>query len=164
MSSRVSMVGLFFIVSALALAISLHGANAATTYTVGDSLGWTIPPNNSVEFYEDWANNKTFQIGDSVLFKWNGTHTATEVFSEEEYENCTKTGIILATSGVSVLLNANGTRYFVCSVGTHCEQGMKVEIKVGNGIAPPPSAAPSLPVGSLAAVISSILILFLTNI
>lgn len=66
MSSRVSMVGLFFIVSALALAISLHGANAATTYTVGDSLGWTIPPNNSVEFYEDWANNKTFQIGDSV--------------------------------------------------------------------------------------------------
>ncbi|KAJ9140997.1 hypothetical protein P3X46_031583 [Hevea brasiliensis] len=160
MSSRISLVGLFFIVSAVA--ISLQGANAATTYTVGDSLGWTIPPNNSVGYYEDWATNKTFQIGDSVVFNWNGTHTATEVFSEEEYENCTKTGLVIVTSGVSVLLNANGTRYFVCSVGTHCEQGMKVAIKVGNGIPPPPppSAAPSLPVGSLAAVVSSIFMLF----
>ncbi|KAJ9140996.1 hypothetical protein P3X46_031582 [Hevea brasiliensis] len=152
MSSRISLVGLFFIVSAVA--ISLQGANAATTYTVGDSLGWTIPPSNSVGYYEDWA-----------MFNWNGTHTATEVFSEEKYENCTKTGLEILTSGVSVLLNANGTRYFVCSVGTHCEQGMKVAIKVGNGIPPPPpppppSAAPTLPVGSLAAVISSIFILF----
>ncbi|EEF35203.1 stellacyanin [Ricinus communis] len=149
-----------FLVVAVGL---LQGANAATKYTVGDSLGWTVPPSNSVGFYEDWANNRTFQIGDSLVFNWTGTHTATEVASEEEYNNCTKTGIVITTSGVNVLLSANGTRYFVCSVATNCEQGMKVAIRVGNGVPPPPlppSAAPSLTIGSLTAVLSSILILF----
>ncbi|KDP30270.1 hypothetical protein JCGZ_17052 [Jatropha curcas] len=169
MASR-SMSSAGFFIVAVAIIVSLQGANAATRYTVGDDLGWTVPPNNSVGYYENWANNKTFQIGDSLLFNWTGTHTATEVANEEEYNNCTKTGIVIVTSGVIVPLASNGTRYFVCSVGNHCEQGMKVAVKVGNGIAPPalpPSAAPSFTVAatSLAvALISSILILFFTAI
>ncbi|XP_021651516.1 mavicyanin [Hevea brasiliensis] len=142
-----------------------QGANAATKYTVGDSLGWTLPPNNSLGYYGDWANNKTFLLGDYLVFNWTGTHTVTEVDNEDEYNNCTKTGIVIVTrGGVIVPLSANGTRYFVCSVGNHCEQGMKVAIKVGNGISPPPllpSAAPSLTVGSLLAVVPYFFLIFL---
>ncbi|KAB2618607.1 cucumber peeling cupredoxin-like [Pyrus ussuriensis x Pyrus communis] len=43
--------------------LNLKGATAAE-YVVGDSLGWTVPPNTS--FYSDWAASKTFQIGDTV--------------------------------------------------------------------------------------------------
>ncbi|WCJ30035.1 hypothetical protein M5689_011621 [Euphorbia peplus] len=162
------LIGLMISALALTLILILEGsvANGATTFTVGDSLGWTVPPNNSMDYYQNWAANHTFLIGDSLLFNWTGTHTATEVSNEEEYANCTKMGIILATSEVSALLSENGTRYFVCSVGTHCEQGMKVAVKVGNGIPPPPppSAAPSLHIASLAAtLISSIAILFFTH-
>lgn len=39
----------------------LQSTNAAT-YTVGDSTGWRIPPNT--DFYDDWANNKVFALGD----------------------------------------------------------------------------------------------------
>ncbi|WCJ30034.1 hypothetical protein M5689_011620 [Euphorbia peplus] len=165
MGSRlmISMIGL------LALAVILDGpvADGATTFTVGDSLGWTIPPNNSMDYYQSWAANHTFEIGDSLLFNWTGTHTATILSNEEEYENCTKNGIILATSGVTVRLPQNGTSYFVCSVGSHCEQGMKLAVKVGNGIAPPPppSAAPTLQVASFAATfLSSIAILLFTHL
>lgn len=41
----------------------MKGATAAD-YVVGDSLGWTLPPNTS--FYSDWAASKTFQLGDVV--------------------------------------------------------------------------------------------------
>ena len=54
-------VGLLVVAFAL-----VQGANAATRYTVGDAAGWALPPNNSLNFYEDWAANKTFQIGDSL--------------------------------------------------------------------------------------------------
>ena len=43
----------------------MKGATAAE-YVVGDSSGWTLPPNTT--FYSDWAASKTFQIGD-VLCK-----------------------------------------------------------------------------------------------
>ncbi|XP_065850468.1 cucumber peeling cupredoxin-like [Euphorbia lathyris] len=155
-----------FMILTITLTLTLlEVGNGATTFTVGDSLGWSLPPNNSIDFYQNWSANHTFQIGDSLLFNWTGTHTATEVANKEEYENCTKMGIILASSGISTLLSQNGTRYFVCSVGTHCEQGMKVAVKVGNGIPPPLSAAPSLPAASfLAAILYSIAILFFTHV
>ncbi|XP_050214599.1 stellacyanin-like [Mercurialis annua] len=153
------MVGLFIIVRVGLL----HGIDGASKYTVGDSVGWTVPPNNSVGFYEDWSSNITFQIGDTLVFNWTGTHTTTEVANAEYYKNCTKTGIVIQTSGVNVPLSTNGTRYFVCSVGTHCQQGMKVAIRIGDGVAPPPfppSAAPSLTtIGSFTAGLSSLLFL-----
>lgn len=33
------------------------------TYTVGDSIGWNVPPGGAVA-YQTWASNKTFFVGD----------------------------------------------------------------------------------------------------
>ncbi|KAL5769022.1 hypothetical protein ACOSP7_015580 [Xanthoceras sorbifolium] len=155
MASRIGLFGCFVAVMSL-----LQVATAATQYTVGDSYGWAVPPNNSSDFYDDWVSNKTFQIGDSVLFNWTGSHTATEV-AKEDYDNCTKLGIILATPGVSVQFNENGTRYFVCSISTHCEQGQKVKFVIGDGISDTGSA-PSLVVGALSLLLSiSVFMLFI---
>ncbi|KAM0969365.1 hypothetical protein COP2_018012 [Malus domestica] len=125
--------------------LNLKGATAAE-YVVGDSLGWTVPPNTS--FYSDWAASKTFQIGDTVVFNWTETweHNVGEVASKEEYDNCSDPGIVLGP-GVSTELKSTGSRFFICTVGNHCEQGQKVTITVGSPtttsslLAPPPSSS-----------------------
>ncbi|KAG6739996.1 hypothetical protein POTOM_057629 [Populus tomentosa] len=146
----------FLIVASVGL---LHGAYAANTYTVGGDLGWIVPPNSSC--YEEWTSQSTFQIGDSFVFNWTtGTHTATEVSTKEEYDNCTKMGKILKDAGVKVTLKDNATHYFLCSEGTHCEQGQKMIIKIGDGI-PPSFAAPSLTAAAaLSALFFSTLAIF----
>ena len=57
------MIGCLIVVVAL-----LNGATAQVTsagvYEVGDSLGWTVPPNTS--YYTNWASTKTFLLGDQL--------------------------------------------------------------------------------------------------
>lgn len=43
-------------------AIDVAGAD---TYTVGDSLGWTIPPLGKIA-YETWVYNKDLELNDTV--------------------------------------------------------------------------------------------------
>ncbi|KAK3210951.1 hypothetical protein Dsin_015657 [Dipteronia sinensis] len=154
MSSRYGLIGCLIVVLAL-----LESATAATQYTVGDGFGWAVPPNNSTNFYDDWVSNKTFQIGDSIIFNWTGEHTATEV-PKEYYDNCTKLGIILTTPGVMVTFNENGTHYYLCSISTHCEQGQKVKIVIGDGISDTGSAS-SLVAGALSLLLSTLVFQFL---
>lgn len=49
------------------MVVILTEGAAAVTHTVGDTTGWTIPSTPS--FYDDWADNKTFSVGD-VLCKY----------------------------------------------------------------------------------------------
>ncbi|EXB96869.1 Blue copper protein [Morus notabilis] len=153
----------------LIITVALLKGATAESYVVGDSLGWTVPPNTS--FYSDWTNSKTFHIGDEVLFNWTGTldHNVAEVSTLAEYENCTKPGIVYL-SGYTANLIANGSRFFLCTVDNHCELGMKMIVTVGSPTntsstlaAPPPSdssySAPSLTfAGALVSVFSLIVV------
>lgn len=38
-------------------------SRAPVTYTVGDGIGWNVPP-GGVAAYRTWASNKTFMVGD----------------------------------------------------------------------------------------------------
>lgn len=49
----------------LVVAVTLLKGAAAENYTVGDDLGWNIPPLGSIA-YKTWANKKSFQIGDTI--------------------------------------------------------------------------------------------------
>lgn len=44
------------------LALIVNCGAAKNVYIVGDSMGWTVPPNTS--FYSNWASSKTFMVGD----------------------------------------------------------------------------------------------------
>ena len=54
--------GSFIVLSALL--IGATEGTVTTVYTVGDSLGWRVPPNES--YYSDWASTKTFFVGDKL--------------------------------------------------------------------------------------------------
>ncbi|KAI9161677.1 hypothetical protein LWI28_019640 [Acer negundo] len=154
MSSRYGFLGCLVAVMAL-----LESATEATQYTVGDGFGWAVPPNNSSNFYDDWASNKTFQIGDSVLFNWTGTHTATRV-PKEYYDNCTKSGLDFTTPWLLFTFSENGTQYYLCSISTHGEQGQKVKFVIGDGIFDTGSAS-SLVAGALSLILSTLVFQFL---
>ena len=51
------------LLAAISVAYLIHSSLAQTTYTVGDTTGWIIPPTGAA-FYSTWAGNKTFKVGD----------------------------------------------------------------------------------------------------
>ncbi|KAH7546346.1 umecyanin [Ziziphus jujuba] len=133
------------IMGCLILVIILSkGGEAVTTYEVGGSLGWVVPPNTT--YYKEWAADKTFVVGDSLSFNWTGTHDVAEA-SKTQYENCEKPSIKFSSSGV-LELTKEGPLYFLCTIGDHCNSGQKLEINVSasNSTTPStPSASPPPP-------------------
>ncbi|CAL9028048.1 unnamed protein product [Prunus brigantina] len=149
MMNKMNMVMACFVVMAVAFPslLNLKGATAED-YVVGDSVGWAVPPNTS--FYSEWADSKTFQIGDGLVFNWTGDHNVGPA-SKEEYDNCTNPGIVIGSVVTRTIQSSDtDTLYFICTVGDHCERGQKVTITVGSAAnnssppPPPPSYASSL--------------------
>ncbi|OIV98256.1 hypothetical protein TanjilG_14845 [Lupinus angustifolius] len=116
-------------------------ATEATEYTVGDGFGWNTPTN--VTFYQDWATNKTFLVGDTLIFNMTGNQMVSDV-SKADYDNCTKVVSGFAgTEGVTVFkltLVTSGPRYFICPIDDDCVRGQKFSINVEstNSAAPKP--------------------------
>lgn len=85
------------------VALQINGA-AAATYQVGDSLGWTVPPNTS--FYTNWSSSKNFQIGDSA-----GKHSFYYLFSLFYFFLKLKSFLSLALSWIVTKHNYIGKLY-----------------------------------------------------
>ncbi|KAG6589839.1 Uclacyanin 1, partial [Cucurbita argyrosperma subsp. sororia] len=141
---------------------------AAVDHDVGGDFGWNLPPNTT--FFSDWASNKAFSVGDKLVFrsKANEMHDVAEPNSEVDFDGCVKPGIVFSTSAVfSVALDRPGRRYFICTIGNHCNAGMKFDIDVlaqpgapNSPLVPPPppSSASSLRFGALLAAFSVFLL------
>ncbi|XP_004287291.1 PREDICTED: stellacyanin-like [Fragaria vesca subsp. vesca] len=172
-SSQLGLIGCSLLVVAVAL---LKGVTA-DSYTVGEDLGWNIPPAGSVA-YSTWAASKQFQLGDVVVFKWTGPHTVAEV-TAADFSSCTKSNPIALydSSPARITLSSlNGTRYFICTEDNHCSVlGQKVAITMGGTGQSDNSdddddwwrwnSASSLTIGTaLSAVISTVVIFFLNYI
>ncbi|KAI3421336.1 uncharacterized protein J3R85_012360 [Psidium guajava] len=150
----------------VAAMLACLGGAAATEYVIGDSRGWTTPPN--ITYYDEWAAGKTFMGGDTLKFVWNGTHNVA-IVTKEEYDNCTK--VISTFSGgaafsLTLPTDANGPYYFISTVGSDCENGLKLAINV-TSLTPaeaPNSSASSVTVGVLSMLVlvsSSIIATFM---
>ncbi|KAK8620000.1 hypothetical protein V6N13_066489 [Hibiscus sabdariffa] len=140
---------------------------SGTTYTVGDSTGWRVPTND--DFYDDWADNKDFRVGDILVFNFTiGQHNVVEV-TEAGYDACSTTNALsTVTNGPArITLNTTGDHYFICGIPTHCTNGQKLKVEVevengnrtpspstpGSGTSGPPSASPtSSPVATVSLV------------
>ncbi|KAL3585523.1 hypothetical protein D5086_012390 [Populus alba] len=143
-----------FLIIAVAL---LEGATSGKNYKVGDAVGWSIPQNKS--YYESWAGDQKFEVGDSLEFNWTGTHDVLEVTTKTDYDACVKTnGTPNNTNPVTINLIKNGTFYYICTIGPHCDLGQKVTIVVGNGSSSSPPISMPNNHAALSAVLSTITI------
>ncbi|XP_062087155.1 blue copper protein [Humulus lupulus] len=111
----------------------------ATTYTVGDTSGWDISSN-----LDSWTNDKTFNVGDVLVFQYSSTHSVSEV-AKENFESCNTTNVLNAYSAgnTTITLKKPGNMYFVCGNKLHCLGGMKIQLNVReNNQAYAPTASP----------------------
>lgn len=151
-----SAMSLVLLGTAAVLLISLGGAAATTTFIVGGSYQWAIPDGNDINFYEEWAAEQNFIVGDVLDFKYTAEdHNVLPLNSKAGFDACNSSdtsGIPTDSGETKITLKTVGVKWYICSIPSHCNQGMKVAITVTNGTnattAPspsPPSAAAPLP-------------------
>ncbi|XP_073127992.1 basic blue protein-like [Henckelia pumila] len=94
----------------------------ATTYTVGDSGGWSY-------FVSGWPQGKHFVAGDSLVFNYNPSFHNVVKVSGGGYNGCTTpSGSKVYQSGKDRITLAKGENYFICSIPGHCEAMMKIAV------------------------------------
>ncbi|KAJ6758992.1 PEELING CUPREDOXIN putative-RELATED [Salix koriyanagi] len=135
------------LLAAISVAYLIHSSSAQTTYTVGDTTGWVIPPTGAA-FYSTWAGNKTFKVGDILVFNYGSNNHDVVTVPKADYDACTTSNPIslLSTPPVRITINASGVHYYLCSFTGHCSAGQKLMINVSDASsspAPQPSATPA---------------------
>ncbi|KDP28869.1 hypothetical protein JCGZ_14640 [Jatropha curcas] len=136
--------------SALLILLMAIPAAYAAQYIVGDSSGWT---NFGVD-YSTWASGKTFTVGDTLVFNYDGsTHKVDEV-SQSDYNSCSSSNAIEShdDGSTTIKLSKTGTIYFICPTAGHCSGGMKLAVNVVAASTTPGTSpttpAPAPPSGS----------------
>ncbi|GER48434.1 NtEIG-A1 protein [Striga asiatica] len=130
------------------LAVMVSCAVGQTVHIVGGSVGWTTQIPNAT-FYSDWASGQSFLVGDTLVFNFvTGRHDVVQV-PQASYTACTGNAAIgspIMNGPANVTLNTTGNHYYICTFGSHCQQGQRLSITVspstGGGGAIPPTAAP----------------------
>ena len=135
----------------VAAALTLMTANVVSGLTE-ETLYWSTGMSYAV---------KEFKVGDKLKFQWGGFHDVYKLGSESKYNSCNFVGAVQlkpASSGGSyeyTFTASDATKdfiYFACSVGSHCNNGQKLKVKVtseppspGPGPAPTPAPTPENP-------------------
>ncbi|KAI3810030.1 hypothetical protein L1987_19636 [Smallanthus sonchifolius] len=119
--------------------------NNAYEFMVGGSGDWSLASTS----YNQWAEKNRFQIGDSVLFKYEAGEDSVVQVSKDDYNNCNAASPIAKYSdGHSVVkLNESGPHYFISGLVENCKNNEKIVIVVmadrSNRHQSPPSSPPS---------------------
>uniref|UniRef100_A0A7N0UIF8 Phytocyanin domain-containing protein n=1 Tax=Kalanchoe fedtschenkoi TaxID=63787 RepID=A0A7N0UIF8_KALFE len=122
---------------------------APMSYIVGDSMGWTVPPGGEAA-YTTWASDKTFSVGDVLVFNFTtGRHDVAEV-TKTEYGSCSSSNPISkqTTGPARITLTAPGEHFYICTFNGHCSLGQKLAINVTGAGSPAPTSGalpPSTP-------------------
>ncbi|TQD97209.1 hypothetical protein C1H46_017298 [Malus baccata] len=135
-----------FFAAVVAAALLMSLASAATTYQVGDGLGWSIPSGGAAA-YTTWADNKTFTVGDTLVFTYSsGNHDVAEV-TKAAFDACNATNpITLETaSPTNITLSSSGEHYYICTFSGHCSAGQKLSISVTGASSPAPAPRTTRP-------------------
>ncbi|KAM0846910.1 hypothetical protein ACQ4PT_055411 [Festuca glaucescens] len=138
------------LLAAAAVVASLAAQASAEVYMVGDSDGWTL------KYPSSWTDGKNFTTGDSLVFTYAaGQHTVVEV-TGAGFKACDMTGNAVLGSWSSgsdtIKLDTAGRRWFICGVGNHCVQGMKLLV-VTTGDSKASSASLNYNIGAGAAAL-----------
>ncbi|XP_050254353.1 stellacyanin [Quercus robur] len=124
--------------------LSLALTCTATTYTVGDNSGWDISSN-----LQTWEKNKTFDVGDVLIFQFSSSNSLEEV-TQENFNTCNTTNVLEAyTNGnTTITLTKPGPMYFISGNKLYCLGGQKLQVNVENNQAYSPAIAPEAASGS----------------
>ncbi|KAL0761198.1 hypothetical protein Bca101_077348 [Brassica carinata] len=117
-------------------------------FDVGESKGWRAKHGS----YHEWAKRKEFQVGDSLMFEYDGNvNDVTQVSSRLEYQFCNSLSpkAVYNTGHDVVTLTEPGYHFFITSNHSQCVVGQKLVVFVAHDhpIPPPPPPRKILPFG-----------------
>ncbi|KAJ9171963.1 hypothetical protein P3X46_015257 [Hevea brasiliensis] len=114
----------------VAMALYAVSVAMAATYMVGDSAGWTLP--QQPIYYDKWAADKTFVVGDTLVFDYNPQYHNVLRVDQLGFQSCNATSPIMryASGRDSVALQSPGHFFFLCGFPGHCQAGQKVHIHI----------------------------------
>ncbi|KAK9715190.1 hypothetical protein RND81_06G148600 [Saponaria officinalis] len=132
---------------AVAVVMLINGV-ASETVVVGGATGWNLPP--SIDFFNVWAAEQNFLVGDTLVFEFlTNAHTVAILTSMEAYDKCDATldsnAEIVTQGPYERNLASPGQLYFICTIGLHCNNGLKFAASITDtqADAPSPALAPS---------------------
>ncbi|PQP95457.1 umecyanin [Prunus yedoensis var. nudiflora] len=109
-----------------AAVFALHGTEAAQ-YTVGDELGWTIPPGGAAT-YASWAAKHSLVVFDILTFNFAVGEQDLALVTKEDFDACNTAD--------------QGMYYLTCTFAGHCAKGQKIALYFApSGGSPSPSPA-----------------------
>ncbi|XAR66749.1 hypothetical protein NMG60_11013073 [Bertholletia excelsa] len=150
------MASLKLLLPCLVLPLALLAVSEERDFLVGNQEnGWKIPsfPND----FNKWSSKIRFQIGDSLVLKYDPKADSVLQVSEEDFESCngSKPIRVYSDGDTKIALDRSGPFYFISGAEGHCEKGQKMVVRVlsprhGSRIHPsvasisvPPSSAPA---------------------
>ncbi|KAL6274843.1 hypothetical protein ACE6H2_025535 [Prunus campanulata] len=130
----------------LAIAVAvfmLHGTDAAE-YTVGDELGWTIPPGGAAT-YASWAAEHSLVVYDILAFNFAVGEQDLAFVTKEDFDACnTAEPLAVFQEPGKLRFGYEGTYYMTCTFAGHCAKGQKIALYFApSGGSPSPSPAAS---------------------
>ncbi|MCL7027341.1 hypothetical protein MKW94_017845 [Papaver nudicaule] len=127
----------------------------------GKSNGWEVPSSPQSQPLNQWAQSSRFQLGDSLIWKYETGKDSVLQVTRENYLNCVSTKPIAEYkdgNNTKVVLNKSGPYYFISGAKGHCEKGQKLIVVVMaprvEAPAPSPADAPAVSPTSGAATIT----------
>lgn len=105
---------------------------AVTTHIVGDGFGWA-PSSGGASDYKAWASNRTFLVGDTLVFKFVNKLHDVALVPKSALETCDTSKSAIAVykkSPATVILNLPGNYYFTTTNPHMCDFGQQLAIIV----------------------------------
>ncbi|KAL1315304.1 hypothetical protein AAHE18_16G248900 [Arachis hypogaea] len=124
---------------------------AAKDILVGGKVdAWKVPSSPS-DSLNKWAERARFQVGDRLVWKYDGGKDSVLEVNKEDYGNCNTSNPIKKFNGgnTKVELDHPGPFYFISGAKGSCEQGEKLHVVVitprgfEDDHTPAPAVAPS---------------------
>ncbi|XP_044468978.1 blue copper protein-like [Mangifera indica] len=129
----------------LLVTLSIALTTNATTYIVGGTSGWDISSD-----LESWAQNKVFNVGDTLVFQYSSSDSVCEV-KRKSFKACNTSNSLntFSNGNRTVQLTQPGKRYFISGNKLYCLGGMKLQVIVEGDASSPISSPEAQPEGNL---------------
>ncbi|KAL9224446.1 hypothetical protein vseg_000475 [Gypsophila vaccaria] len=106
---------------------------ASKELIVGGDEGWSLQ--TSETFYQEWAAEQNFVVDDTLVFNFDTDfHTVAILTSLEAYNSCNADSDdnpeVVTEGPYKRNLNSPGQFYFICTIGSHCANGLKFAANV----------------------------------
>ncbi|XP_024968570.1 early nodulin-like protein 1 [Cynara cardunculus var. scolymus] len=117
--------------------------SGAYEFMVGGTGDWSL----TSTFYNQWAQQSRFQIGDTVLFNYEAGKDSVVQVTKDDYNNCNPASpIAMYSDGHSLVkFRQSGPHYFISGLVENCKNNQKIVMVVmadRTNRSSPPAPAP----------------------